>query len=342
MRILLIDVDGKLPNLALMKLSTWHKSLGDEVFLNKCDKPDKVYISVLFTWNKPKVFSLLQIYPNAVVGGTGWDFEVINGRFVEVTHTELPPEIENCRPDYDLYKVSDILPRIRGGIATKESKEHKAVEIINAGMGFSSRGCIRTGCGFCAVRQKEGKFHQVAEIKELLNPKSKVLILMDNNLTADPDCIEKLLEVRDRGLTLDISQGIDVRIITPEIAQALGEVKHLRSIHYAWDLMSFEDQVLDGIKILSQSVKKWRHMCFMLTCYNTTFEEDMYRFRRLDEIGVKPYVMPYNKHYLSERDHCFASWVNSRKHTVCSFEEFEPWIKAQMNGQQSLFEGGMH
>jgi hypothetical protein len=72
----------------------------------------------------------------------------------------------------------------------------------------------------------------------------------------------------------------------------------------------------------------------MLTCFNTTFEEDMYRFRRLDEMGVKPYVMPYNLKYTTKKHHFFAGWVNSRKHTVCSFEEYEPWVKAQqMEGQ---------
>jgi hypothetical protein len=74
MRILLIDFDGKLPNLALMKLSSWHKAQGDEVYLNSCEKPDKVYISTLFTWNRPKVEKLLQVYPDAEVGGSGWDF----------------------------------------------------------------------------------------------------------------------------------------------------------------------------------------------------------------------------------------------------------------------------
>lgn len=324
MKVLLIDHDGKIPNLALMKLSTWHKSKGDEVYLSSCDNPDKVYISNLFTWNRPEVKKLLQIYPDADVGGTGWDI-----------HKELSAEIEACKPDYDLYKVKDILPRIKGGIATKASKIRKAEEIVNAGIGFTSRGCVRN-CGFCFVPPKEGRLHQVAEIGDLLNPRSNVLILLDNNLTADPDCIDKLHEIRDRGIVVDITQGIDVRLITPEIAQALSEVKHLRSIHYAWDLMEFERQVIDGIKILSSQVKLWKHLCMMLTGYNTTFEEDMYRFRRLEEIGVKPYVMPYNKRYPTRKHHCFAAWVNSRKHTVCSFEEFEPWVKAQGDLQMSL------
>jgi hypothetical protein len=329
MKILLLDYDGKLPNLALMKLSTYHKAMGDEVYLSTCDRPDKVYISTLFTWNHPKVEKLLQVYPAADIGGTGWGI-----------HKNLPAEVEACKPDYDLYKVSDILPRIAGGIATKASKLQKAQTIVDAGIGFTSRGCIRN-CGFCFVPPKEGPFHHVGDITELINPRSNVLILLDNNLTADPDVIEKLHEIRDRGLTVDITQGIDVRLLTPDIAKALAEVKHLRSIHYAWDLMAFEKQVLEGINILAGHVKLWKHLCMMLTCFNTTFEEDMYRFHRLNEMGIRPYVMPYNKHYPSQRDHCFAGWVNGRYHTVCSFDEYEPWVKARNNSQITLFEGGL-
>jgi len=325
MKVLLIDHDGKIPNLALMKLSTWHKAQGDEVYLNNCPrKPDKVYISTLFTWNRAKVEKLLQIYPNAEVGGTGWDIK-----------KTLPEEIENCKPDYNLYTVNDIYDRIKGGIGKKESKLKKAEEIINAGIGFTSRGCIRQ-CGFCFVPPKEGKLHKVGEIADLINPKSNVIILLDNNLTADPDCIEKLREIRDRGLVVDITQGIDIRLMTPEIAKALSEVRHLRSIHYAWDLMAFERQVFEGIKILAEHVKVWRHMCFILTGFNTTFEEDMYRFRRLQELHIDPYIMPYNKEYPSSKHRHFARWVNGRIYKKCRFEEYEPWARTQNNRQMSL------
>jgi len=162
-----------------------------------------------------------------------------------------------------------------------------------------------------------------------------VVILLDNNLTADPDVIEKLHEIRDRKLIVDISQGIDVRLLTPEIAHALSEVKHLRSIHYAWDLMSFESKVIDGINILTQYIKAWRHKCFVLVGYDTTFEEDMYRIKKLKELGVDPYIMPYNN-IKDKKMQCFTGWINSYKYTVCSFEEFEPWVKAQGNRQEIL------
>ena len=314
----LIDYDGKITNLALMKISTYYKAQGEQVeFVRPDRKYDKVFCSVLFTWNKDKAAELINTYPNIEFGGTGWDI-----------HKTLPDEIEACKPDYDLYTADDILPRLKGGIATKASKIEKAQTIVNAGIGFTSRGCIRQ-CGFCFVPRKEGKLHQVAEVKDLINPRSNVVILLDNNLTADPDCIDKLHEFRDRGLTVDITQGIDVRLMTPEIAQALSEVKMLRSLHYAWDLMNFERQVIEGIKVLSQSVKKWRHMCFMLVGYDTQFAEDMYRFKVLRHMGVEPYVMPYNKQFRYEKQRHFTRWVNSRIYKVCSFDEYEPWVKAR-------------
>lgn len=319
----LIDVDGKLPNLVLMKISSFYKALGEQVeFVESGKHYDKIFVSCLFTWNKPKVEKILKIYPQAEVGGTGWDI-----------HKELPAEIEACSPDYELYTVADILPRIKGGIATKESKLKKAEIIVNAGMGFTSRGCVRN-CGFCFVPPKEGAFHQVGSIGELLNPKSNVIVLLDNNLTADPNVIDKLHEIRDRGLIVDITQGIDVRLLTSEIAQALSKVKHLRSIHYAWDLMGFEQQVMDGIKVLSEYIKRYKHLCFMLTGYNTLTTEDEYRFRKLREMGIDPYVMPYNKEYPTEKHHHFARWVNGRIYKACSFDEYEPWVKAQGEYEQ--------
>lgn len=319
----LIDVDGKIPNLALMKISTYFKDRYEDVeFVKPAGKYDKIYAAAIFTRSKSKCKALLDQYGGLIeIGGTEWDLKKV-----------LPPEIERCKPDYDLYQAEDIAARMKG-ISTKAHKLKKAAEITNAGMGFTSRGCIRQ-CGFCFVPKKEGRFHQVAEIKDLINPRSNVIILHDNNLTADPDCIEKLHEIRDRGLLVDINQGCDVRLMTPEIAQALSEVKHLRSLHYAWDLMEYEKPVLEGIKLLSRFVKPWRHMCFMLVGYNTTFEEDMYRYQKLEELGIRPYVMRYNETPDIRLKH-FARWVNSRICKTCEFKDYWPWMKAQT--EQSLF-----
>jgi len=328
MKIGLIDVDSIIPNLALMKLSSYYKTNGCEVeFVRLEGHYDKIFASAIFTRSRNECLKLQNYYGDKIeIGGTGWDIK-----------KELPMEIEKMKPDYDLYTAAQIAKRIKG-ISTKERKFEKATEIVNAGIGFTSRGCIRN-CGFCFVPEKEGNFKNVAEIKDLINPKSNVLILHDNNITADPLCINKLHEIRDRKLVVDINQGCDVRLVNEDIAMALSEVKHLRSVHYAWDLMAYESQVMEGIKTLSKFIKPYKHMCFILAGFNTSFEEDMYRFRKLDELGIRPYVMKYNEKK-DERLKHFARWVDSMIYTtVPDFEEYEPWkkIKYDYYNQIKLF-----
>lgn len=218
----LIDVDSKIPNLALMKISTYYKSIGEEVeFVQEGKEYEKIFASAIFTRSKTICEDLVNKYEDKIeIGGTGWDIK-----------KTLPDEIEKLRPDYELYSIEEIASRMKG-IGTKEHKRKKAKEIVEAGMGYTSRGCVRD-CGFCFVPEKEGKFHDVAEISDLLNPKSNVLILHDNNFTADPYCIDKLKEIKERKLKVDINQGCDVRLMTDEKAYWLGQVKHLRSLHYA-------------------------------------------------------------------------------------------------------------
>lgn len=313
----LIDVDSTLPNLALAKISTYYKDLGEQVeFVQPQSEYERIYASAIFTRSRPKCETLLEHFGNRIeIGGTGWDIK-----------KRLPPEIEACKADYSLYSAKTIAGRIRG-IMTENTRLRKATQIVEAGIGFTSRGCVRR-CPFCVVPIKEGPLRQDQEIRDIINPKSNVIILHDNNFTADPNCLDKLSEIRERRLIVDINQGCDVRLMTDEIAAALARVRHLRSLHYAWDLMEHEDQVLGGIKTLLKFVKPYRHMCFMLVGFNTSFEEDVYRFRKLVELKVDPYVMLYNQIRDTRLKH-FARWVNARIYTQCSFKEYKPWIQAQ-------------
>lgn len=324
MRVGVIDFDSTQVNLAVMKYSAYHKAQGDSVILNPTSpsQVDKVYCSVLFSWNRGAALKLAELFPNIEFGGTGFDLT-----------TTLPPEVEAMRPDYTIYTADVIEKRIKG-IMTKARRRMKAEEIVNAGIGFTSRGCVRT-CPYCVVPKKEGQLHSVGSLADLVNPRSNIVTLLDNNLTADPDCVSKLREAKDRGLVLDITQGVDVRILTPTIAQALAEVKHLRSIHYSWDQTHSEGPVTEGINLLSKFIKPWKHLCYMLAGYTTAFEEDLYRFRRLSELAVDPYVMIYRGEggitdpFEQLRLKHFGRWVNGRIYKVCSFAEYRPWIEAQ-------------
>jgi hypothetical protein len=300
-----------------MKISEYYKKQGERVeFARQDTQYERIYASAIYTKSRPVCEVLLEKYGSRIViGGTGWDIE-----------KRLPPEIEACDADYSLYSADMVAARIKG-IMSAGARRRKASQIVDAGMGFSSRGCNRN-CDFCVVPQKEGRLRQDREIRDLINPKSNVLVLHDNNFTADPYCLDKINEIKQRGLVVDINQGCDVRLITDEIAAALASIKHLRSLHYAWDLMEHENLVLAGIKKLLKYVRPYRHMCFMLVGFNTDFEQDFYRFRRLDELKIDPYVMIYNQEG-DERLRHFARWVNARIYTQCRFEEYIPWVKTQ-------------
>ncbi|MGO9014646.1 MAG: radical SAM protein [Dissulfurispiraceae bacterium] len=330
MRVGLIDFDSKIVNLALAKLSSYHKARGDTVILNpSCAVGiDKAYCSVVFTRSKEKASLLSGTFDNISFGGTGWDLTVT-----------LPDEIEALRPDYDLYTAADIYRRL-AGIMTKKKRMQKSQTIVDAGIGFTSRGCVRK-CGFCFVPKKEPVFCAASEIRDIVNPRSNVLILLDNNFTAAPNCLEKLREIKERGLVVDFTQGIDIRTMTPEIAKALSEIKHLRSIHFAWDFPDQETLIFRGVNILSRFIKPWRYLCLFLVGYNSCFEADMYRFNKLIEVGIDPYVMVWNNKSDARLRH-FARWVNGRIYTKCrKFDDYMPWAKVcdqyLATSQQTLF-----
>lgn len=323
-RIGLIDYKGKQVNLALMKLSSYHKSIGNTVVLNpkSAGEVDHVYCSVIFSWHKNEALQLAKVFPSIEYGGTGIDLV-----------TNLSAEVEAMLPDYDLYDVATIENRIKG-IMTKETRRQKAEVIVNAGIGRITTGCTRS-CSFCCVPRKEGKLKRVANISDLLNPRSNVLTLLDNNLTADPDAIPILNEMRDRKLIVDITQGIDIRTMTPAIAKALSEVKLLRTAHFSWDQIHSEKSVTAGINLLSNFVARSKQLCYVLCGYDTSWQEDLHRFHKLIEMKIDPYIMcycgdggeadPYNQLRLKH----FARWVNGRIYKACKFSEYTNWLKAQ-------------
>ena len=273
MRIGLIDVDSKYPNLALMKLSAYHKQKGDYIeFYNPFWEYDIVYAS--------KVFDFTPDYPHPVrahkfyKGGSGYDLI-----------TTLPVEIEHIYPDYELYGV-------------------------DYAMGFTTRGCIRQ-CPFCIVPKKEGYIRAVADIYEFWNGQEKIRLL-DNNLTAHHEHFIKILnQLIKEKVKVDFNQGLDIRLIDDEKAKLLAQVRLWKQIHFAWDLMGIEKAVRRGIEILKRNGVHLRKLMFyVLIGFNTTPEEDLYRVETLRGLGVDPFVMPYNKFDPYQRN--FARWVNHK------------------------------
>lgn len=137
--VLLVDADSVIPNLALMKLSGFHRKLGDSISFMRLSIPyypsrkkvahrvvtasyDKVYCSVVFDGTIDYVGG-----DGIVFGGTGYSLETV-----------LEEEVESTSPDYSLYPDNDI------------------------SYGFLSRGCIRN-CEFCKS-SSEGRYYTPSSI----------------------------------------------------------------------------------------------------------------------------------------------------------------------------------
>lgn len=274
MKVRLVDVDSKIPNLALMKISAYHKSNGDDVdFYNPLfDKPDLIYASKVFDFTDDYLYYPADV--ELIRGGTGYDIALT-----------LPDEIESQYPDYDLFRC-------------------------DFAIGFTTRGCIRK-CPFCVVPKKEGAIRPVGDIYDFWRGQDR-LMLLDNNLTALPDQFERICKqlIKER-VRVDFSQGLDIRLITAEMAQLLSQIRLWKRIHFAFDNIALEKQVRAGIKILTENgVSAHKLMFYVLIGFDSTPDEDLYRVEVLRGLGVDPFVMPYNKS--DEYQKRFARWVNHK------------------------------
>ncbi len=282
MKIGLIDVDShNFPNLALMKISAWHKRRGDMVvWWWGWEHYDRVYMSKVFddTYSPdiPEPVNADEI----VKGGTGYGLE-----------NQLPDEIEHIYPDYTLY------PELTRDTA----------------YGFLTRGCPRA-CHFCIVSKKEGrKSQKVADLSEFWDGQ-KFIKLLDPNLIACPQHMDLLQQLADSGAYVDFTQGIDARLLTKENVVLLNRVKK-KNIHFAWDYMKEEKNVLNGLKLYAESSPK--KVCgayggvYCLTNYDTTMDENLYRIYTLIDLGFDPYVMIYDKSNAPMEIKQLQRWCNS-------------------------------
>lgn len=274
MNIGIVAVDSNIPNLALMKLSAWHKAQGDRVKIHEplFDRPDRVYASKVFDFTSD--YAYFPVGVEIVRGGTGYDLT-----------TELPAEAEAMFPDYGLFGC-------------------------DYAMGFTTRGCIRQ-CPFCVVPRKEGKIRAVGDIHSFWRGQDR-LMLLDNNLTALPEHFELVVRqmIQER-VRVDFSQGLDIRLLTLEMAQLLSKVRLWKRIHFAWDDVSIEASVRKGIETLQTGGVSLHDVTFyVLVGFNSTPAEDLYRVETLRGLGVNPFVMPFNKQDRYQRR--FARWVNHK------------------------------
>lgn len=304
------------PNLALMKLSAFYKSKGDDVewYYPFSGTYDIVYISKVFsdTPDSKEYINSSKI----VFGGTGFCITKNNGKEVyEIPKSgnfmeRLPFVVEHTFPDYEFYPNNN-----------------------NTAYGFLSRGCPRQ-CGFCHVSSKEGnKSVKVANLDEWWNGQKRIT-LMDPNILACKDWEDLLGQLSDSKAKVDINQGIDARLLDEKKAKALAKVK-LSTIHFAWDDFKQKDSVLRGLKTFSENYpfkfeKGHQAQVFVLVNYDTTFQQDLERIYTLRDMGFEPYIMVYDKRNAAPCYKSLQRWVNMRSifHKVNTFEEYDR-IKAK-------------
>lgn len=282
----LYDVDSTIPNLALMKLSAFHKERGDTVlpFLHnmRVDAFDKVYASAVFKDVPDDDLSdHSYLRPEMEIGGSGWNL-----------HKNLPPEVERCAPDYSFYNY-----------------KHN--------IGFTMRGC-RFRCSFCDVPEKEGRPKATNTIDELWTQRtSNFVVLLDNDFFGNPEWRERIAEIRKHDLKVCFSQGLNVRIITDEQCAALASVRFWnlklsrRQVYFAWDRFKDEKLIDAGIaRVRAAGIKAWQMAFYILIGYDTTPEQDYYRVMKIKQLGCDPFAMPYRKNDPYQK--AFTRWVNHR------------------------------
>jgi hypothetical protein len=275
MKVLLLQIDGKIPNIALMRIAAHHRALGDQIEFRRghsrtlFDDADKVYASAIFTKSKPAVDRLLADFPNAIVGGTG-------------------------------VSVSDSLEQ--RGITTTE-QDYSIYPDFQQSLGFTQRGC-RLRCSFCVVPQKEGAVRSERSINEIWRGESwpREVLLLDNDFFGQPDWRSRIDEIQAGGFKVSFNQGINARFLTDETASAIASIDYRddsmknKRIYTAWDNQKDEDRLFTGLNLLVKyGVKPDHVMVYMLIGYwpDETENDRDYRRARLREFGARPYPMPY-------------------------------------------------
>ena len=293
MKIGLIDVDGhNFPNLALMRISAWHKSQGDDVewWLGNMFYYDIVYKSKIFSDD----YSIDNYDPyncgKVIMGGTGYAISLVNGKevFDEKKNVELPAYIEKMFPDYSIYPEYDFA------------------------VAMTSRGCPR-GCAFCHVAKKEGRCsRKVADVKDFWNGQ-KLIKVLDPNITACREKRDLMRQYVETKSYIDFTQGIDIRLVNDDDISDINAMK-IKDIHFAWDNPT--DDLYERFANYALKAKHKPHGSFgtvyVLTNFNSTMKENLYRIYTLRDLGFNPYVMIYDKSHAPKEICDLQRWCNNR------------------------------
>lgn len=239
------------PNYALMKISAYHKSLGDTVeWFVPSEKYDRVYSSKVFDFTPENSY----LPPDTIKGGTGYD-----------VYSTLPAKIESCYPDYSIYPECDYA------------------------IGYITRGCPNH-CRWCVVPEKEWDIKPYRTWRQLVRPDTDKLVLMDNNILACEYGINQLESLIDSGYKIDLNQGMDARLVTDRIARILSKLQWIRHIRFSCDSIPQIDAIIHAAELLQKyGVKPYKLFVYLLV--TPDLENAAYRVEKLKQLkGINLYA----------------------------------------------------
>ena len=295
MNIGILAVDSNYPNLALMKISGYHKLKGDQVeWYNPFNHYDKVYMA--------KIFSFTEDYQQWITnadhiekGGTGYDISKV-----------LPSEIDCIVPDYSLYNLDD-----------------------KTAYGFLTRGCPNK-CKWCIVPQKEGKIAPYMDIEEIAVNNRKNIILMDNNVLASEYGLQQIEKIIRLKLRVDFNQGLDARLVTDGVARLLAKVKWIKRIRFGCDTPGQITECERATALIDKYGYKGEYFfyCILLNDFKESFE----RINHWRNKGSRflPPAQPYRafnhpRQIIPQWQNDLAGWADKKQvFRSCEFRDFMP------------------
>lgn len=291
------------PSLPMMKLSAYHKSIGDTVEqYMPLNHYDLVYASKVFSFTEDIDDRCIVQADELKKGGTGYCISVQNRKevFDKSKDDPLTEEVEHIYPDYDLFP------------------EYKFAA------GFLTRGCPR-GCNFCIVGKKEGRCSkQVADLSEFWRGQKQIEIL-DPNILACREHERLLIQLAETKARVNFNQGIDIRLVNPDNIALLNKIK-MPVLHFAWD--NPDDDLTKYFRLFSEhtAVKSYRDkIVYVLTNFGSTMDQDLYRIYTLRDLGFSPYVMIYQKQTATKELKRLQRWCNNRYifRSCARFEDYK-------------------
>lgn len=311
----------KFPPLGLMKISAYHKELGDRVTFVKgynADIPyeywDRIYITTLFTYHWKITVQDILFYKNMLHGDTE---RIMVGGIMASLMEEPLYNATGIRPktgvlwepgalgDDNDYVIEDMIPDYN--LFNDSSAKYT---LLDDYFGYTTRGCVQD-CDFCGVPLLEPEFIEYRGLKPYVEKIDKLygqkhhLVLFDNNILASEKFDQVISDILDLGYEkearlngrlrfVDFNQGTDARLMKERHFKLLSKI-NISPLRIAFDDIKYTKIYCKKIR-LAEKYEIRNLSNYILYNYDDTPEELWQRLKiNIDlnkEYGLKIYSFP--------------------------------------------------